>query len=116
MTKSVWMRCVLVSLLMAAITPPLTSTIMVSPEDGEMVPDLATIDSNELEGMSSKELEERVNEIPMRKVEGIERFTYQFTHPQYFHFYIGGVLSFFPLYLLATILVSYGHVRNDRAA
>ncbi len=77
------------------------------PEEGEMVVDLGAIDLDAISRMSEQEFEESLRIIPMRRVEGMERYTYQFTHPQYFHFYWRGVLSAFVWVFLATIVVSY---------
>ena len=81
--------------------------MILAPEEGEMVAGLAAIDPESIGRMSDEEFNTSMREIPMRRVEGIERFTYPFTHPQYFYFYARGVLSAFFWVFLATIIVSY---------
>lgn len=109
MPKQLWIYSLLVSAVLAALVPPVSNTVAV-PGEAEEVLDLASIDANQLEGMSPEAFEELVTAIPTKRLEGLERFTYQFTHPQYFHFYYRGVAFAFVWLFLATIAVSYlGH-------
>ena len=111
MTGKVWLRCFLVSFVIACLIPLFTSVIL-APEEGEMVVDLAAIDPESIGRMSDEEFNTYMRQIPMRRIEGIKRFTYPFTHPQYFHFYARGVLSAFVWVFLATVVVSYLNHRN----
>jgi hypothetical protein len=106
MPKRLWTYCFLVSAVLAALMPIVTS-IVVIPAEGEEVLDLASIDASQLENMSLEESDGFVDTVPTRKLKGLERFTYQFSHPQFFHFYVRGVAVSFIWLLLATVAVSY---------
>ncbi len=109
MPKKLWIYCFLVSAVLAALMPIVSSAVVV-PVDGEKVLDLTSIDASQLESMSPGEFEGFVNSVPTKKLEGLERFTYQFTHPQYFHFYFRSVAVSFIWLFLATVAASYlGH-------
>ena len=109
MPKKLWIHCFLVSMVFAAAMPIVTGTVVV-PAEGEEVLDLASIDANQLESMSPEAIEGFIDSVPTRKLEGLERFTYQFTHPQFFRFYYRGVAVSFVWLFLATVVVSYlGH-------
>jgi len=114
MPKKHWIHCLLVSAVLAALMPIVTSTAVV-PTEGEAVLDLASIDASQLERMSPEEFEGIVDAVPTRKLEGLERFTYQFTHPQFLRFYLRGVAVSFIWLLFATVIVSYlGHRSRSR--
>lgn len=114
MPKKDWLRCALVSAIFATLVP-LISSVVIIPEEGSEIPDLASIDSNRLQGSSSDEIQEYMNDIPVRKLEGIERYTYQFKHPQFLYFYTRGMAVAFVWLLLATATVTYlgGRGRNE---
>jgi hypothetical protein len=106
MTKQLWIYCFLVSAVLAALMPIATSTVLV-PSEGEEVLDLESISPSQLENMPPEDLGDFVDTLPTRKVEGFERFTYQFTHPQFMHFYLPSVAVSFVWLLIATVAVSY---------
>ena len=115
MTRHVWIRCFVVSLVTALLVPVVTNTLMV-PDAGEVVVDLAAIDTDRLDQMSDEEFARYTRDPPMRRLDGIERFTYYFSHPQFWHFYSLGVAASFLWLFVATTLVSYLHVRRKRDA
>jgi hypothetical protein len=109
MPKKLWIYCFLVSAVLAALMPIVLSTAVL-PAEGQAVLDLTSIGANQRVSMSPGEFGDFVNSVPTRKLEGLERFTYQFTHPQYFHFYFRSVAISFIWLFLATVVVSYrGH-------
>ena len=114
MPKKLWMYCLLVSVVLAALMP-IVASIVVVPEEGEDVLNMASIDAKQLESMPSDEFREYVQSIPKKKIEGTERFTYPFTHPQFFHFYFRSAAESFCWLFVATALVSYlGHRSRSR--
>ena len=109
MPKKLWIYCFLVSVVFATLVPLFTSTVLV-PEEGEVVLDLESFDADQLEGMSPEDFGGFVTSVPTRRLEGLERFTYPFTHPQYFRFYYRSVAIAFIWLFLATVVASYlGH-------
>ena len=114
MPKKLWIYCFLISAVLAALTPIVTSTVLV-PAQGEEVLDLASLDRSELEGIAPEDIGDFIESVPSKRIEGFERFAYQFEHPQFFHFYIRGVAMSFVWLLLATVIVSYlGHRNRGR--
>jgi hypothetical protein len=108
MPKKNWIRCILVSAVFAALLPLISDIVLIS--DTIDMPDLSSIDADQLEKMSPDDLGEYMETVPMRKLEGFDRFTYPFTHPQFFHFYLRGAATSFVWLFLATTAVSYlGH-------
>ncbi len=101
MNKSVVIRCFLVSFLISVFAALLSTTVLVAPEEGAMVPDLSTVIA------SSNKAEEMIRNIPMKKLTGLERFTYPMTHPQYISTIFGVVFIWFLGLFIATITVSY---------
>jgi hypothetical protein len=78
------------------------------PSEGENVVDLRAVSAEDLAKLhSGHEFAEYVKRVPMRKLHGLERFTYYFEHPQYAHFYFRSVLTFFVPLFGSTLLVSY---------
>jgi hypothetical protein len=104
-------RCLVVSLLFA-LAIPVFSVIIVVPEEGEEVIDLEAIDSESLRELSGEELEAYLDAVPTRRLTGLDRLTYQFTHPQYFYFFIRAVAVCFAWVLAATVVVTYMHGRS----
>lgn len=113
MPERIWLRCVIVSFAIACFVPLFTNVMLV-PEDSEMVVDLSAIDPDEMSRMSDEKFQERMSDIPMRRIEGFERLTYPFTHPQYARFYVRGVILAFTWILLATLIVSFLNFREIR--
>ena len=115
MNKKLWIHCILVSAVLAFLMPIATSTVLL-PAGGEEVIDLGSIDASQLESMSPDEIGSVIETNPTRRVEGFERFTFQFTHPQFLRFYLPSVaVSFFWL-LAATVAVSYLGLRSTAKA
>jgi hypothetical protein len=103
--------------LVAALGGPFFLAIPYIPADGESVVDLRAVSTQELGRISSEaELDEYMDRVPLRKVSGLDRFTYYFSHPQLAFFYFKSVLALFVPIFAATVLVSYLHVRGKRDA
>ncbi len=77
------------------------------PGAGQPVPLIDSIDADDIAEMTPEQLAERMESMPTREVSGLDRFTYQFSHPQYWRFYLRGVITSFVWLFLATALVSY---------
>jgi hypothetical protein len=107
MTKTVWVRCLVVSLIIAAFAPGLSMVVI----EDEVI-DLSAIQPGELSNISEKELAERVTTLPTRRVRGIERFTYPYTHPQIGLFYLRAAVTWFVGLFVATVVVSYLNSRK----
>ena len=107
MSKSVVIRCFLVSFVISVFAALLSTTVLVAPEEGAMVPDLSTVDNNDLAIASYDKAEEMIRNMPMRELTGLERFTYPMTHPQYISTIFGVVFTWFLGLFIATITVSY---------
>jgi len=112
-SAKVWIRCVVVSLIASAMVPPLTM-IALAPSDGEKVVDLRTFDRQSLVGLSEAEESQRILNIPMRRVTGLERFTYWFTDPGWVRAWWPSVTVWFLLFLGSTVCVSYLNGRDKR--
>ena len=107
MTKSIIKRCVWISFGVAVIASILSSTILVAPSDGAMVPDFGSVEASVLEHGSETEINEHLRSIPMKQLSGFERFLYAFSHPQAWHFWWRAVFTWFVGLLVATLSVSF---------
>ncbi len=112
MNKSIILRCFLVSLGVSVLAAILTTTILVAPAEGEFVFDLGTIDPEILNQGNQIEASEHLASLPMREISGIERFTYPFSHPQYFLGLLNSIFTWFVGVLIATLLVSYINAKH----
>lgn len=113
MTLLAWTRCLVVSVAIALIATPL-SIISYVPDETEEVIDLSELEPERTSQMSAQELEDYVTSLPTRRLEGLERFTYPFTHPQILHFYLQGVIMWFVGLFIATVLVTFWNTRAQR--
>ena len=116
MTKKIWIRCFVVSIILAFLASLLSMTVgtaMMVAEVGEEVPDLRAIDPEMMEKVGSEEFAKHFVNLPTRKLVGLERFTYPLTHPQVWQFYLQAVVTWFIGLFCATTLVSYLHVRGQ---
>lgn len=113
MSAKVWIRCIAISLIATAMVPPLTLVAMV-PAEGEEVVDLRTADRWNRAGISEAEMEKRMESPPMRRVSGLERFTYWFTEPWWFLAWWPSITTYFLLFLVSTVCVSYLNGRDKR--
>ena len=113
MSLRVWVRCVVVSLIASAMVPPLT-LVALAPSEGVEVIDLRKFDRNSLTGLSEGEATKRIVNAPMRRVTGIERFTYWFTEPNWVLNFWPSVVTWFGLFMGATVCVSYLNGRDKR--
>jgi multidrug efflux pump subunit AcrB len=111
----VWLRCVLVSLIAAVLVRPATMTAM-APAEGEQVVDWSAVDAEELARVPEAELSERLQSLPMRQISGFERFTYWFTHPQWYLGLRSAIAVWFAFFLAATVAVSFLNSRDKRRA
>ena len=111
MRKQVWIRCFIVSLGFSIVMPMATQIIM-APSAGEEVIDLGAIDADELSEISDADFDQYMQSVPTRRLRGVERFKYIFTHPQYWQFYILSVFAVFVWFFASTLLVSYLHIRR----
>jgi hypothetical protein len=112
-TAKVWIRCIVISLIATAMVPPLTLVAM-APAEGEEVVDLRTADRWNRAGVSEAEMAKRMESPPMRRVTGLERFTYWFTEPLWFLLWWPQVTVWFLLFLASTVSVSYLNGRAKR--
>jgi hypothetical protein len=106
MTRKIWLRCLLVSFVASLVVPPITMFTF-APAEGEEVVDLRAIDPEKMSQLSGQEFDKYVQSIPTRRLEGWERITYGFTHPQWLLFYWRAVLSWFLIIFASTVVVSY---------
>lgn len=113
MTQMAWLRCFLISLLASAAIVPVTMVAM-APNTEEQVADLHAIDPHKLTQLSSQERTEYVKSIPMYRVQGIERITYWFSHPQWFMRWWPAVTTWFLFFFAATVSVSYLNARDRK--
>jgi hypothetical protein len=95
------------------MVPPLTLVVMV-PAEGEEVVDLRTADRRNQAGLSEAEMAKRMESLPMRRVTGLERFTYWFTEPGWFLAWWPSITVYFLLFLASTVCVSYLSGRDKR--
>lgn len=114
MRLRVWIRCLLICLVAAAVVPILTMTTIVPAEDEE-VPDLRAVDRDRASNLSAEQFEEHVESIPMRRLRGLERFTYLFTDPYWLVAYWKAMILWFISFFVATALVSFLNARDPDA-
>ena len=99
-------RCIVISFIIAIVAAFISMTVLTAPAEGEMMPDLSYETSVPLSKMTQAEMNAYIQEMPVKKVTGLKRFTYQFSHPQVWFFAFQSVLTWFCGLLAATLLVS----------
>ena len=113
MTRKILLRCLFVSLLAsAAVIPP--TMVVWAPDADERVADLRAVDPDKLTQLSEQEQTEYIKTIPMHRVQGIERMTYWFSHPQWLGWLWPGVITWFSFFFASTVFVSYLNVRDKK--
>jgi hypothetical protein len=115
MNFKIWLRCLLVSAITCAAVPPLTM-IALAPANGEPVVDLRSVDPHRLETLSKQDFQEYAKTLPVRRVHGLERVTYWFTHPQWLQLYWRAVITWFGIIFAATSIVSFLNTRDNQGA
>lgn len=113
MTRKILLRCFLVSLFAAAAVLPVTMVAM-APDTDEQVADLRAIDPNKMAQLSEQEQTEHIKSIPMHRVQGIERITYLFSHPQWLMGWWRGLITSFLFFFASTLLVSVLNARDEK--
>ena len=113
MLQDSWLSCALVSIAFAVLVPLISSTIVVAGASDDAI-DLGALENGQLQDEIGENIQ-IVDNIPTRRLEGLEKFTYQFTHPQFFQHYLRGVVTSFVWLLFATLTASYfgQRHRND---
>ena len=88
--------------------------VAMAPDANEQVIDLHALDSKKLKQFSKQEQFEYVKSIPTHRVEGIERITYWFSHPQWLTAYWPAVLTWFVFFFASTMFVSFLNTRDRK--
>jgi hypothetical protein len=78
----------------------------------EEVIDLEAIDEEIASQLSDEEFGEYIDSLPKRKVTGLERFTYQYGHPQVWLFLSQALLNWFIAIFSATLIVSHLNAKD----
>jgi len=113
MNKSKWLRCFLVSLVVAVIAPFLTTTVGVATVEPVIVPS----DFQHIQGMSSAEVEGYLNSPHgTRKISGMEKLLFPFTIPGAWRFYLRGVATTFIIVLISCVSVTLWIARAEGLA
>ena len=112
-TRKIWLRCFLVSLLASAAAPPVTMIAM-APDANEPVADFRAIDSGNVNKLTKQERIEHLTSIRMHRVQGLERVTYWFSHPQWFMGWWRAAISWFALFFASTVIVSFLNTRDQK--
>jgi hypothetical protein len=119
MSRRAWIRCLLISVL-GTLVAPVVTMIPHIPAEGAEVADLKAIDPKKAARLSPRETAEYIHSIPMRRVEGWERLTYWFQHPNGLLFlrwtYWPAAVGWFMLFFVATVFVSYQATRERHGA
>ena len=113
MTRKVWVRCLLVSLL-ASVAAPLIMIVPLAPDAGTEVPEFRGIDPDKMNSLSERGKVEYLQTIPTHRVQGIERFTWLLSNPWWVEAYWRGIVTWFVLFLASTVLVSFLNARDRR--
>lgn len=88
----------MISIVFALVASVMSITVgatVTFSNDGEEMTDLRAIDPNKMEPMGFEVSGKHLVTLPTRKLVGLERFTYPFTHPQIGKFYLQGVGTWF---------------------
>lgn len=113
LSRATWIRCFIVSAAFAVVAP-FISSVSLMPSEGEQVIELKAIEARQLKVTSVEDALSHLDSVPTRTLSRFERFTYQFTHPQYWLFYLRGVAASFIWLFLATLSVSYLNLRKGK--
>ena len=111
MNRGIIFRCVVVSFVFAIVASVASITFLSAPASGETFIDMSLVDSEAMETMSVEDVHRHVASQPTRKVTGLERIFYSFSHPQVWLFYLRAVFTWFAGLLLATLSVSCWNCR-----
>lgn len=101
------------SLLACAAVPPVMMVAM-APDAAEKVVDLHAIDPDKMKALSQDERAEYVKSLPWHRVQGVERLTYWFSHPQWLMGWWRSALFWFLFFFAATTLVSFLNAKDQR--
>ena len=113
MNKAKWLRCFLVSLVVALIAPFFTFTVGVATVGPMVVPG----DFQHIQGMSSEAVETYLNSPHgTRKISGMEKFLFPFTVPGAWQFYLRGVITIFIIVFISCVSVTLWIARAERLA
>ncbi len=112
-TARQWLRCLLVSMLLGALSPYVV-VVPLAPAEGERVIDLERFTPQQMQELSKVSPSDWLAAVPMREVHGLERFTYWFTQPEAWSLYaIAALLSFITTFV-GTVWVTYLNARAER--
>ena len=112
MKKNIFIRSLIVSIIIAVITPCITMSIYV-PEEGANIPDFNSIDETKLDGMTTIQKNEYIkNNIKMKEVTGIERFTHIFSLPNILTFYWRAAFMMFIPIFISTFFCSFLTIKS----
>ena len=103
----VFLRCALISAVLSLFAPLVFMSPFI-PEEGERVFDWSSAQDIQ-KAPDTVELQN----IPTRRVHGLERITFWFSTPYVWPIYFASAATCFAMFLLATLAVSYW---NSRAA
>jgi hypothetical protein len=112
MTRAVWLRCLLVSLLASVATPPVIM-VATAPDAHEPVADFRALNPEKMDKLSDREQGDAIKAIPMHRVQGWERITYWFSHPQWLRAWWQAAISWFLMFFAATAAVSFLNTRKQ---
>lgn len=99
-------RSLVVSFIVAIVAAFFSMSVLTAPAEGEMMPDITRDASAALSRISEADMSANVQEIPLEKVTGLKRFSYPFSHPQVWSFFLQSVFTWFCGLFGATTIVS----------
>jgi hypothetical protein len=115
MSRRAWIRCLLISVLGTVLAPLITVTPFL-PDEGAHVVDLKAVDPKNM----TQAHEQRTVVVPVRRVEGWQRITYWFDHPNgsalLKNTYWPAAIAWFLLFFAATSFISYSATRDRHGA
>lgn len=116
MMPRIWIRCFIVSAVIAAVAPAFSMTLAAPGPEGQAV-DLSAIEMERVLEADDSTINDYIQTVPMRTVDGFsDRLLYVFSHPQIAIFYLRASISWFIGLFMATILVGYLGARDFRKA
>jgi hypothetical protein len=114
MGRRAWIRCLLISVLGTVLAPLITVTPHL-PDDGAQVVDLKSVDPK-----SAVQADGQAAVVPVRRVEGWQRITYWFDHPNGLALLKGmywpAAIAWFVLFFAMTVFISYAAKRDRDGA
>ena len=111
MVKRQIFLCVWVSLIMSLVLPILLTEVFTVAHDIDERPDQAAF----AEAIERGKQPEVAMDMSMREIVGLERITHHFQDWFSFQTYLAGVMQYFIVIIVATLIVSLGKLRNERA-